>query len=44
MIHLDEEVWNQVNSLVYDDNLRSRQFKAYKLFQIIKKIEKEEKE
>ena len=41
MIYHDGEVWDQLNSLVYDDDVKSRQLKAYKLMQIIRKIESE---
>ena len=41
MIYGDLRVLQQLKSLVFDDDVKSRQMKAYRLMQIIMEIEQE---
>ena len=36
---MDQRISDQLASIVFDDDVKSRQMKAYKLMQIIEKIE-----
>ena len=38
-VYMDKRVSDQLASIVFDDDVKSRQLKAYKLMQIIEKIE-----
>ena len=38
-VYMDQRISDQLASIVFDDDVKSRQMKAYKLMQIIEKIE-----